>query len=123
MSATIFPHYCKSQGIPVPVAEYRFGAEASGGSGKGLRERLDKSGLKDWRFDYAIVEHMVALEVEGGVFSGGRHTRPTGFLGDMAKYNAAAAMGWLVIRCTPKTLCTLETINYIKSAIATRTAA
>jgi len=32
------------------------------------------------------------------VWSRGRHTRPTGFLNDMEKYNLAASMGILVFR-------------------------
>ena len=42
-----------------------------------------------WRFDYAIPEHKIALEVEGGVWTGGRHTSPKGFLNDIEKYNTA----------------------------------
>ena len=38
--------------------------------------------VRKWRFDYAIPEHKIALEVEGGVWTGGRHTSPKGFLGD-----------------------------------------
>ena len=46
-----------------------------------------------WRFDYAIPQYKIALEVEGGVWTQGRHTRPQGFLGDMEKYNNAALLG------------------------------
>jgi len=55
---------------------------------------------RKWRFDYAHPVLKIALEVEGGVWSGGRHTRGKGFLGDVEKYNAAAAAGWAVFRCT-----------------------
>jgi hypothetical protein len=44
----------------------------------------------------------VALEVEGGVFSRGRHVRPAGFIADCEKYNAAAIAGWRVVRCVPR---------------------
>lgn len=70
-----------------------------------------------WRFDYAIPEHKIALEVEGGVWTGGRHTSPKGFLGDIEKYNTATLMGWRVFRTTPDELYKLSTINLIKSAI------
>ena len=59
---------------------------------------------RKWRFDYAIPHLRIALEVEGGVWTGGRHTSAKGFLRDMDKYNEAALNGWIVLRCTPKTL-------------------
>lgn len=106
MSASaIFIGLCKSEGMPVPVTEYRF-----------LHGRR-------FRFDYAWPDLRIALEVEGGVWTGGRHTRGKGFLADVEKYNHAATLGWLVLRCVPDTLLSLETINYLKSAIATRKAA
>lgn len=70
-----------------------------------------------WRFDYAIPDHKIALEVEGGVWTGGRHTSPKGFLNDIEKYNTATLMGWRVFRTTPDELYKLSTINLIKSAI------
>lgn len=54
-----------------------------------------------WRFDFALVEHRIAIEVEGGAFTRGRHTRGVGFVKDMEKYNAAAVAGWWVLRYTP----------------------
>ena len=75
---------------------------------------------RKWRFDYAFVEAKVALEVEGGVHTGGRHIRPRGFLGDMEKYNTAATLGWLVLRTTPDQLRTLSTIEMIREALSNK---
>lgn len=70
-----------------------------------------------WRFDYAIPSHRIALEVEGGVWTAGRHTRPQGFLGDIEKYNTATLLGWRVFRTTPTELLTSATVNLLKQAI------
>lgn len=72
---------------------------------------------RKWRFDYAVPEHKIALEVEGGVWTSGRHTRPQGFLGDIEKYNTATLMGWRVFRTTPTELYRTATINLLKEAI------
>ena len=89
-------------GLPPPVEEHRFHA------------------VRKWRFDYAWPEHKVALEVEGGVWTGGRHTSGKGFLGDMEKYNHAASAGWRVIRTTPKGLLSVATVQFLREAMATR---
>lgn len=72
--------YIKRHGIPEPERELRFHPE------------------RRWRFDFAWRDKHVALETEGGTFSGGRHTRAIGFHRDAEKYNAAALLGWLVLR-------------------------
>ena len=72
---------------------------------------------RKWRFDYAIPEYKIALEVEGGVWTGGRHIRAQGFLGDMEKYNTATLMGWRVFRTTPDDLYKMATINLLRQAI------
>lgn len=74
--------------------------------------------VRRWRFDYALPSHKIALEVEGGVWSGGRHTRPQGFLGDIEKYNTATLLGWRVFRTTPENLFSKETLNLLKEAIS-----
>ncbi len=51
---------------------------------------------REWRADYRIGQWLI--ELEGGVFSGGRHTRAKGFVEDCFKYNAAAMLGYRVIR-------------------------
>ncbi len=72
-----------------------------------------------WRFDYAVPAYKIAIEVEGGVWTQGRHTRPQGFLGDIEKYNTATLMGWRVFRTTPTDLYRTATINLLKMAINT----
>ena len=72
-----------------------------------------------WRFDYAIPQYKIALEVEGGVWTQGRHTRPQGFLGDIEKYNNATLLGWRVFRTTPNELYSKKTLLLLKNAINT----
>ena len=71
---------------------------------------------RKWRFDFAFLEERVALEVEGGIFIQGRHSRGAGVAKDIEKYSEAAALGWLIVRCQPKDLCTLQTANLLKRA-------
>ena len=52
---------------------------------------------RKWRFDYAHLGAKVAVELDGGVFTQGRHVRGAGFLRDREKINAAQLMGWRVI--------------------------
>ena len=46
----------------------------------------------------------IAIESEGGTWIGGRHTRGVGFANDAEKYNEAAALGWIVLRYTMKSI-------------------
>lgn len=55
-----------------------------------------------WRLDFAWPTHMIAVEIHGGIHSGGRHTRGKGFVEDRAKMNEAALLGWTVIEATPE---------------------
>ena len=80
--------------------QYRFAA-LHVGLGPGLRARLTAAGLRDWRADFAVPEHRLLVEIEGGAWSGGRHTRGRGFADDLRKYDAAARLGWTIYRCDP----------------------
>lgn len=99
LATDVFTVICKTDLGVECVKEYKFHPE------------------RRWRFDYAIPEYKIALEVEGGVWTQGRHTRPQGFLGDVEKYNAATLMGWRVFRTTPSELYRTATINLLKTAI------
>ncbi len=72
---------------------------------------------RKWRFDLAIPSHKIAIEVEGGVWTNGRHTRGSGFLGDMEKYNAGTSLGWRIIRVVPEELTKTKTMKTLKQMI------
>jgi very-short-patch-repair endonuclease len=74
-----FAFHCRAHGIRVE-REFRFHS------------------TRRWRFDFAIPSRYIAIEIEGGVWSGGRHTRGSGYLADIEKYNEAARLGWRVFR-------------------------
>jgi very-short-patch-repair endonuclease len=59
-----------------------------------------KIGPRGHRFDFAFPDVRVAVEVEGGTWTGGRHSRGVGFASDCAKYNFAVLSGWRVLRFT-----------------------
>jgi hypothetical protein len=56
---------------------------------------------RKWRFDGAHLPSRIAIELDGGVFSGGRHGRGSGFVKDAEKFSEAAMLGWLCFRLTP----------------------
>lgn len=96
-----FARAVEAAGLPMFVPEWRFAFP------------------RRWKFDYGWPDEKVALEVEGGVWTkgGGRHNRGVGYLNDIAKYNRATLMGWRVIRCTPDTLCSVETLEMLKALL------
>lgn len=53
---------------------------------------------RKWRFDFAWHDLRVAVEIDGAVFSSGRHSTGIGIHNDMDKHNAAVAGGWRVLR-------------------------
>ena len=83
------------------TAEHPFAA-IHVGEGPGIRERLRQANLRNWRFDFACPDMRIAVEVEGGGWTGGRHTSGVGFAGDLQKYDAAMRLGWSVYRCSPQ---------------------
>ena len=81
-----------------------------------------------WRADFAVVKpgHMVAtllVEIDGGAFVGGRHSRGTGVERDAEKQSAAAILGYRVIRCTPRQVEDGTALSWIRQAIGLEQAA
>lgn len=74
--------HIRLEDLPEPVTEYKF------------------SPSRRWRFDFAWPDRMIACEVDGGTWSGGRHVRGDGYERDCQKLNTATAEGWRVFRFT-----------------------
>jgi hypothetical protein len=86
-------------GVPQPVAEHRFHTQRA------------------WRFDFAWLEQKVAVEVQGGIWTRGRHTRGAALLKEWEKLNTAAALGWRILYCQPANLCGGQFIGLLKTAL------
>lgn len=98
------------------VREYRFGAEHVG-LGPKLRERLKAAGLSDWRADFALPALNLLVEVDGGGWTGGRHTTGTGFAEDLRKMDCAMRLGFNVYRCSPEMVKAGRAIDTIKQLV------
>lgn len=56
--------------------------------------------VRRFRFDYAILSLMIAIEYEGIMSDKSRHTTIGGYSKDIEKYNLAVTQGWKVLRYT-----------------------
>lgn len=72
---------------------------------------------RKWQADFRIDDMPILVEVEGGVFSNGRHTRGEGYTKDCEKYSAAAVNGWFVIRGTTAQIKAGLVIQWIEKLI------
>lgn len=95
-------------GLPEPRREYIFHAE------------------RRWRFDldWKLHGHLVACEVDGGIWmqtDTGRskgHAHPVRFSNDLEKFNEAALYGWTVIRVTPEMIRDGRAIGWLQRALS-----
>jgi hypothetical protein len=100
VSTDTFAAVLQAAGLPAPIREHRFAPP------------------RRWRFDLAWPSLRLALEIEGGTWTGGRHVRGKGYEDDCEKYNAAALAGWIVLRVTTAMLCDGRVLALLESAFA-----
>lgn len=96
--ATAVALACRTLGLPMPEPEVRFCPP------------------RRFRFDWAWVEEKVALEIQGGIFTHGRHTRGAALLAEHEKLNLAASLGYRVFYATPKSAGNLALYRLIQAA-------
>jgi hypothetical protein len=77
---------CKADQLPAPVFELRFAPP------------------RRFRFDAAWPSVRVALEIQGGLYTAGRHVRGAALEAEHVKLNLAAAAGWRVLFTSPRKL-------------------
>jgi len=84
-----------------------------------------------WRFDWAILgirrqgelrgkSVKLGIEINGSVWTQGRHTRGAGYIKDMEKRNFASIAGWGMLEFTPQQILRGDDIPIIKSWLASR---
>jgi len=72
--------------------------------GPALTKEVKFHPTRRWRWDFCNPRAMAAIEINGGVFVGGRHSRGMGQGRDAEKGRLAAYSGWSVIHFTTKCL-------------------
>ena len=100
-SAPVYPvvSLCRAAGLPEPVPEYTFHPS------------------RKWRFDFAFVLDKLAVEIDGGVWTQGRHTRGSGRIADMEKQSEAAILGWRILYVTPEQISNGAALDYVQRAL------
>lgn len=85
-----------------------------------------------WRADFAIIGEdwlsmtrrpIILVEIDGGGYVAGRHSRGAGIERDCEKTSAAAILGYRVIRVTPKHVDDGRALEWIKAALGLQEAA
>jgi hypothetical protein len=83
-----------------------------------------------WRADFRVMppdrrewspgpwrHRLFLVEIDGGAFIGGRHSRGQGVANDCEKTSAAAILGYRVIRCTPAQVADGSCLAWIRAAL------
>ncbi len=94
----LYALHCKAYKL-TPAREHRFDA------------------VRRWRVDFYFPDAKLAVEIEGGVWSGGRHTRGSGYSDDCRKYNRLAELGIALLRFTTDMVETGEAIDVTRKVL------
>lgn len=70
--------------------------------------------VRKWRADFLITGYSILIEVEGGVFVNGGHSRGKAYTNNCEKYNTAATMGYYVIRSTTDQVKSGECVKFVE---------
>lgn len=73
-----------------------------------------------FRFDYAHPQSRVAIEINGGIWSIGKHSTGKGLMRDYEKLNLAQALGWVVFQLSGDMI-NAEWLRAIATTIKQRT--
>ncbi len=90
----------RAVGLPDPVREFPFAHP------------------RKYRADFAWPDARLLVEVEGGAYSQGRHTRGAGYTEDCRKYDLAVLLGWRVLRFTGEMVRDGTAVATIERALA-----
>jgi hypothetical protein len=83
------------------------------------RQRLSRRS-KRYRLDFVHEPSQVGIEIQGAIYTGGRHVTGTGYERDATKYNLAYAAGWIVFLITPMMVKDYKWYELIAATIESR---
>jgi len=86
---------------------------------RGMEREWRFDPVRRWRFDFAWPgnDPLVAVEVEGGTWINGRHSRGAGMAADMEKYNEASTKAWYVLRVTAEHIKSGQALAWIQQMV------
>lgn len=86
--------------LPAPAGEFRFHA------------------TRKWRFDWAYLDRKIAIEYQGGNYTGrGGHNTVKGLRNDYAKFTEASLQGWTLILIDSETVASGKAAEWVKRAL------
>lgn len=102
-SVQIPPEPKSKVSIPKSIGKYKLHIiSVLEASGLNFVPELKFSSTRNFRFDWAIPDLMLAVEYEGIFSEKSGHTTLSGYAKDCEKYNLAAKLGWKILRYTAK---------------------
>lgn len=107
------------QGIPRPETEYKFHETRKWKMDFAWPHNFSDTAcfLDEKAVAYYTTLKPVCLEVQGGIFIQGRHSRGAALIKEWEKLNEAACLGYRILYCQPSDLCTTDMANTIKRAL------
>ena len=75
---------------------------------------------RKWRFDIAFPAVKLAIEIDGGLFIDGGHSRGRARINDMERDIAANLLGWLVVRMPPEWVKPGKALAHIEQLVKVR---
>lgn len=75
---------------------------------------------RKWRFDIAFPAVKLAIEIDGGLFIDGGHSRGRARINDMERDIAANLLGWLVVRMPPEWIKPGTALAHIEQLVKVR---
>lgn len=97
--------------------EYMFDLMLQDAGIEGYKREFRFHPIRRWRFDFAWVDAMVAVEIQGGTYMNGRHNRGAAMEKEYEKLNEAAVLGWRVLFASAKTVGDGSAVEYVKYAL------
>lgn len=85
--------------LPLPHREFRFAPP------------------RRWRWDLCWPERLLAVEVDGGSWVQGRHSRGKGMRADCEKQNAGVLLGWSILHVTSDMVRDGSALNVVEQAL------